>query len=205
MNGCWSEGELRAYLDRELPREDMERVAAHLEECSECGDLWAELAGRAARITAWMEDLTPPDAIASVPRLPGRTRGAQRWLGPVAALAAGLALAAVGLSRRTPPASPPAPQPASVAIVQPEVPAVEGATSVSVVTPVARTVPRRRSMAARKPASLAGGFVALDDEPIESGVMWRVALGPNEVPADVIFSSDGRARAIRLVNSNSKR
>jgi hypothetical protein len=41
-------------------------------------------------------------------------------------------------------------------------------------------------------------YLALDDEPIETGVVMRVALGPAEVPADVIFDQEGRARAIRF-------
>ena len=46
--------------------------------------------------------------------------------------------------------------------------------------------------------------MALDDEPIDTGVVMRVALGPAEVPADVVFSPDGRPRAIRLVNTSAK-
>ena len=36
MTECWSEGELRAYCDRELPAKDMDRLAAHLENCVPC-------------------------------------------------------------------------------------------------------------------------------------------------------------------------
>ena len=36
MNRCETEGDLRAYLDRELPGPDRDRVAAHLAECGEC-------------------------------------------------------------------------------------------------------------------------------------------------------------------------
>jgi hypothetical protein len=43
-------------------------------------------------------------------------------------------------------------------------------------------------------------FIALDNEPFETGLVVRVALGPDEVQADVVFSPDGRARAYRLVN-----
>jgi hypothetical protein len=54
---------------------------------------------------------------------------------------------------------------------------------------------RRQPARARPPADY---YLALDDDPIETGVVMRVALGPAEVPADVIFDQDGRARAIRL-------
>ena len=46
-------------------------------------------------------------------------------------------------------------------------------------------------------------FVALDNEPIDAGLVVRVSLGPNNVQADVIITADGRARAYRLVNNQS--
>ena len=52
MTKCWSEGELRAYLDRELPTGDMQQVAAHLGECTACDGLCTELSGRAAHVSA---------------------------------------------------------------------------------------------------------------------------------------------------------
>jgi hypothetical protein len=45
-------------------------------------------------------------------------------------------------------------------------------------------------------------FLALDNEPFEVGVVRRVALGPDEIPADVVFSPDGRARAIRMLDES---
>src|SRR5262249_3895870 len=63
MTNCWSEGALRAYLDRELPAEDMKSVAAHLGECSSCDALCAELAGRAARVFALIETLPKPELV----------------------------------------------------------------------------------------------------------------------------------------------
>jgi hypothetical protein len=48
-------------------------------------------------------------------------------------------------------------------------------------------------------------FLALDDDPIDMGVVMRVALDTGDaVQADVIFDADGRARAIRPVSTNSK-
>jgi hypothetical protein len=46
-------------------------------------------------------------------------------------------------------------------------------------------------------------FVALDNEPIDAGLVVRVSLGPNNVQADVIISADGRARAYRLVSNQN--
>ena len=47
-------------------------------------------------------------------------------------------------------------------------------------------------------------FISLDDEPMTTGVVLRVELGPRGIPADVIFGPDGRPHAIRLVNNDSK-
>ena len=67
MRQCWSEGALRAYLDRELPPEDMERAAAHLGRCSRCEARRAELAGRAARVSGFMNVLPEPGPATSLP------------------------------------------------------------------------------------------------------------------------------------------
>src|SRR5215469_8489620 len=90
MKQCWSEGELRAYLDYELPPRDMERVAAHLDACVACGAMFAELSGRAQRLEAWMRALPEPDSVTCLPRAPRRTF-VTRWAG----IAAGIAAAAV--------------------------------------------------------------------------------------------------------------
>src|SRR5207253_3209316 len=55
MTNCWSEGALRACLDRELTADEMEAVGAHLCECSACDALYAEFAARAARVSELME------------------------------------------------------------------------------------------------------------------------------------------------------
>jgi len=114
LRECWSEGQLRAYIDRQLPAEEVERVAAHLEQCSECGDLWAELAGRADRVSALMRELSEPEPVVAPGRKPFVRRSVRRWAGAAAALAAGVMLGTVAFHRHTtevavaPPASPPA-------------------------------------------------------------------------------------------------
>jgi hypothetical protein len=42
-------------------------------------------------------------------------------------------------------------------------------------------------------------FVLLDNDPIDTGLVLRVALGPDRIPADVIIGPDGRPHAYRLV------
>src|ERR1019366_8794462 len=155
MTQCWPEGALRAYLDGELPSEDMQRVAAHLGDCTVCDGLCRELAARAAHVSALMELL--PEWGAAMPRAAILARAPHRRG------------ALVGL--------PPAPA---------EHPA--------------QRRPRRVRPTAPEPAY----FVALDDEPFESGVIMRVGVKPGNVQADIVFGPDGRAHAFRLVNATQR-
>ena len=88
MRQCWSEGALRAYLDRELPPEDMERAAAHLGECPQCEARRAELAGRAARVSGFMNVLPEPGPATSLPLIARQPRTAWQWTAAAMALAA---------------------------------------------------------------------------------------------------------------------
>src|ERR1035438_10041871 len=95
MTECWPEGALRAYLDRELSTEDMQRVAAHLGECPVCDGLCRELAARAAHVSALLEVL-PEWSGATMPRPASPASAPHRramWVGVAMALAACLALA----------------------------------------------------------------------------------------------------------------
>src|SRR5437762_760964 len=101
MSECWSEGALRAYLDRELPPEDMNLVAAHLGNCTACDGLCTELAAKAAHVSALVETLVEPEEVKwPLPprvdvRTGTRTVTRRQWAGAALALAAGLALAAL--------------------------------------------------------------------------------------------------------------
>lgn len=189
---CWDEGALRAYFDRELPPEDLPRIAAHLGECAECHARYNELAARAARMSSFMNALVPAAHVASAPAQRRRP-----WVRPVAgaalALAAAAALVFVLMPKR---AVPPAPvarphvqhsaRPIQAESVAPERHVPEKAV---------RAAPRRRAKSAEPDY-----FLALDDDPIDMGVVMRVALDNNaDIQADVIFDADGRPRAIRPV------
>ena len=197
MTQCWPEGALRAYLDGELPAEDMQRVAAHLGDCTVCDGLCRELAARAAHVSALMELL--PEWGAAMPRaaIPAGRRA--NWIAIAVALAAGLALAAYLLPDRHPreavvrPAPAPAPTPPPVAVTVAEM------TPAPAEQPAPRR-PRRVRPTAPEPAY----FVALDDEPFESGVIMRVGVKPGNVQADIVFGPDGRAHAFRLVNATQR-
>src|SRR5260370_14179780 len=143
MTQCWSEGELRAYLDRELPTEDMQRVAEHLGDCTVCDCLCSELAGRAAHVSALMELL--PEWTPAAPReaTPAKRVPRPNWVGIAVAVAACLALAAYLMPNRHPreealvlpaPALAVAPPPASVAAA---------AMTPAPVEPAERPAPRR--------------------------------------------------------------
>jgi anti-sigma factor RsiW len=196
MRQCWSEGALRAFLDRELPPEDMARAAAHLGECSRCEAHRAELAGRAARVSEFMNVLPEPAPVTSLPLMTRQPRIAWPWA--VAALAA-VVMAFVLAPKRMAPVSSGAPvQSGADALVRARPPGRAPAPA-STRLPVQVAAPRHSKPQPARPRANADYYLALDDDPIETGVVMRVALGPAEVPADVIFDQDGRARAVRLI------
>jgi hypothetical protein len=197
MTQCWPEGALRAYLDGELPTEDMQQVAAHLGDCRVCDGLCRELAARAAHVSALMELL--PEQGEAMPRLARVPRRRANWIGVAVALAASLAVAAYLLPDRHPRETlvRPAPMPAPPAVAA--VAAIAPAPAHTPESP-ARRRPRRVRPTVPEPAY----FVALDDEPFESGVIMRMDVTPGNVQADIVFGPDGRARAFRLVNATQR-
>jgi len=201
MNRCWPEGALRAHLDRELAPEEMERLTAHLGECAECARRSAELAARAQRVGAWMESLPAPP-MEWVRPAPRPVAWPRKWIGVAAALAAGIVLAVWLLPKHPNPVPAPAPEVA----VTPPAPAPEPVEPPAVVpepVPVRTAAVPPKVRPARLPVvrTVSNDFLALDDEPLETGVVMRVGLEPGNVQADVIFGPDGRAHAIRLVET----
>ncbi len=192
MTQCWSEGELRAYLDHELPSRDMERVAAHIQECSGCGGVFLELTERAKRLRGWMDALPEADAPVRIPPAPRRLQTRGRWAGAAAGFAAAVLLGVVLLPKR-----------GGEIVVMPRVVVPKSpASGPPAVSPaiIRRETPRAVPV---KPKPQVQYYVALDNEPIETGLVVRVGLNGGQVPADVIVGPDGRARAIRLVSENS--
>jgi hypothetical protein len=219
MSQCWPEGALRAQLDRELAPDEMDRVTAHLGECAECARLSAELAARADRVGAWLEELP---AVLPVPELvwvapaPRRTTAGRRFLGAnstaglAAALAAGLVLAALLLPRHREPAAGPAhavvsAPAANLAPAAGELPAVMAMPVRTAALPRLSRRVQRPSLLRLQPQArtVSNEFLALDDEPIETGVVMRVGVEPGNMQADVVFGPDGRAHAIRLVSTRN--
>ena len=201
MTECWAEGSLRAYHDGELPPAEMERVAAHLSECPVCEALADEVAGRAVRVQNLLAALPGPEQVIWMPRrAPQPVRTWPRWAAAAVALAAGIAIAlAVAPKHRDAVRT----QPPIVAQVSASTgaPVQTAGVAVDDATPVTTIGSARRQTAKRpRPTQV---FLALDDEPIETGVVIRVKLGDAEIPADVVFGRDGRAHAIRLVNGRT--
>src|SRR5206468_1615203 len=121
------------------------------------------------------------------------------------ALAAGLAIGWIVLPRRVDaPPQDPAPQVAMAPPTKPPIP-LEPAPKVAqaAVRPEPRP-PRARHPIPAAPRPHTIDFVALDDRPIDAGVVMRVSWGPENLQADIIFGPDGSARAYRLVNANFK-
>jgi anti-sigma factor RsiW len=157
MSGCQTDGDLRAYLDRELPGPDRDRVASHLEACVGCEARYREIQARAARVGAALGALGGGIVETRAKPAASKVRMWPRWAA-AGAIAAALAVVLVSPSAKAP----------------------------------APTVAERK-----------GAFIALDNEPIDAGLVVRVSMGPNNVQADVIVSADGRARAYRLVSDSN--
>jgi hypothetical protein len=182
----------------------MERVAAHLGECPVCEARRAELAGRAARVSALMGAFPEPERVASLPLITRRPRTGRRWAAAAALLAAAVVIAFVLAPKRVAPVAEHPMQvlpPVSSGGAVPSLPA-SGMGHPALLGQIAQSRTENKKVKSNflgklpKPADY---YLALDNEPIETGVVVRVALGPTEIPADVIFDQAGRARAIRLI------
>lgn len=193
MKQCWPEGSLRAYLDGELAPEEMRQVAAHLEECPACGRLHGELSVRASHVAGLMDTLAIPIAQSVRRKTAAWASGSWAWTGAAVALAAGLAIAAMVLPKQEPRRVAQVPTVVPRQVLPEEPAAIPVAVQPRTVASV-RKAPRIQR---------ADPFIALDDEPIESGIVMRVEL-PGSTPADIVFSPDGRARAVRLVSGTQR-
>jgi anti-sigma factor RsiW len=203
MKECWRDGDLRAFLDRELSPADTERVTAHLAECHECEARYDEIAGRAGLVSGLLESLAELEPVAPLRRVQP-VRQWRRWAGAGAAIAAGIAIAALLLSKQaeTPIVQAPSPSRSVAEAPATQSPAVTPALSASAMQPVPAPARPRLGVKPRRqlPRDV---FLALDDEPIETGIVVRMTLGEDEIPADVVFGKDGRARAIRLIGTQT--
>ena len=205
MKECWRDGDLRAYLDGELSPAETARLAAHLAECHECEARYDEVAGRAGMVSGLMESLGEMEPRAAV-HSPQPVHSRRRWAGAAAAIAAGIAIAAMLIPKSSRAPETPVVFEAGTVPSRPRIAGAGVAREAAIeATEAPRTVaarstngrsPRRRQL----PRDV---FLALDDEPIETGVVVRMTLGDEQIPADVVFGKDGRARAIRLIGTQT--
>jgi hypothetical protein len=183
MSRCWLDGELRAYLDGEMPPREIAAVREHLQECSPCSSLAAELAERAARIGALLVALEHAPA-GPVPVQRESTVWGRRLVA-AAALAAAACAAMLFLVPKHHPVTARHAGTVQRAASPPPAPALPS-------SPRPATQPH-------KPPQVKY-YLALDDEPIESGVVVRVSLPDSGLLADVIYDEQGRPRAVRPLN-----
>jgi len=182
MKHCWTDGDLRTYLDGELPADARASIAAHLEACPACTARYGELSERAAWVSAVMT------LSESGPPLRARRLRTRRWPVAAVALAAAAAIAFFLLPKHAPVPS----APAVAKAVAPTAPAPTTAPAA-----VGRAVHRR----APHPPAQAEEFVRLDDEPIETATVVRFSADNGALQADLIVGPDGRAHAIRIVSN----
>jgi len=200
MSRCWPEGELRAWLDRELPEADGAALERHVAECAACTATLQMLRARAERVGLLMDSLAEavePRPVAVMPAVMARRpRRAWLWSGLAAGLAAGVTLAFILAPWHR--ARPVLPAPQRALVSTPVTDRGPGVVAPKPASQIARIPSPRRPAAKPVPRDDGEYYLALDDEPIETGVVMRVALEGN-LQADVIFDSQGRARAIRPV------
>ena len=185
MKNCWTDGDMRTYIDGELPEESLQQIAAHLQICPQCSERYRELSDRAARVSALMGALSEATPIApAAPPLPSRNH--RRWPLIAFPLAASVAIAFLVLPRHRL-VDQPARLPSAHATV----------AAANVQPPAAKPRPRVRHIKPQTPPP--EEFVRLDDEPFETGTVVHMAADNGNLEADLIIGPDGRAHAIRVV------
>jgi hypothetical protein len=85
MSACWKEGELRAFLDGELPAESLAAIRTHLEECAACHarvtrlEVTRSWADEQLVVTRREGDAVPPLAARAYARLQERLETQTNW------------------------------------------------------------------------------------------------------------------------------
>jgi hypothetical protein len=137
-----------------------------------------------------MNVLPEPGRVSWLPLVTRQPHTVWPWAAAAVLAAAAVVIAFVLTPKRVPVAP---------AILSPVSSFAQTPTPAPAVSPVQPAAPRHSKRQPARPRVAPDYYLALDDEPIETGVVVRVALGPTEIPADVIFDQGGRARAIRLI------
>ena len=189
MSECWSEGELRAYLDCELAATEQEAIAAHLKVCAECSGRYLKLAERAARVGNLMGML--PEPLPARARIASFRRKVAGATIAVLALAAALAIGFVVFPRGAKEAA---------RVEAPSVKAPDPVTEPAPLVVAPAVIRHRVRQRPAGPVERADLYLPLDNEPIETGTVMRVGLQNSDLQAEFILGPDGRAHAIRVVS-----
>ena len=197
MTGCWSDGDLRAWIDEALSEGDRASIEQHLSGCPACAERAQALRARAGRVAMLMNSLAVT-AVRPATAWPAG-RALWPWGGIPAAIAAGLTLAFI-LAPRGSHVTPAIPKTAPVSPGGPA--AAPPVTAPARAVPLARTRPRRPATSKARDRENGEYYLALDDEPIDTGVVMRVQIDGGM--ADVIFDSQGRPRAIRPIKQGER-
>ncbi len=196
----YPDGDLRAWLDRELEPEQQAAVGAHLEACPECRALRERLSARASFVMGALDEL-PAVRVAREPAPSGWSWvPAWRWAVPPVAIAACLAVLMWMSPKHPAELSPVVPVHQNAKSEVHPVPAASLEAQPAVPHPMANRPAALHKKPAQQPET--EHFVALDNEPIESGVVVRVSSQSGGFEADVIVGPDGRARAIRVLSES---
>jgi anti-sigma factor RsiW len=197
MKRCRSEGELRAWLDRELTPLEMRQVADHLAECDECGRLRTELEARANLVGALMESLDTPAPVLA------ESRASRRWISFALAAAAALTLAIYLLPTQQGPYRSNVPARVTGRVAAKAIPGPHASPPVTraVTHSVGHAASPHRRLRGHRAEVEGARAVAVDDEPIEAGFVYQFDVQANGVQADsFVFTPDGSTRTFRLAS-----
>lgn len=220
MIACLSDGSIQAFLDGELTVRETSAATSHLNECTACAQKMSKMKARAHTVDLMLgvlgeEAVGAIAPVAHVKHVPMVFAAQKRRYGFAVSMAAVAALLLIVMLRMVNTPAPPPQQPSE------KKQEVVGPVNAQVEEPA--PLPRQANPApaikaqAKKSTVPAddGGFIALNaDDPIQIGKIVKMSLpaslfSPGDsmpsnerVMAEVLVGEDGRARAIRLLQSH---
>ncbi len=213
MITCLSDGSMQAFLDGELTVREANAASAHLAECDACALKMSAMKTRAHTVDM-MLGVLGEETVETAARIPMMYAVNRRRYGFAASMTTVAALLLIVMLRMVNTPAPPPQQPSE------KKQEVAGPVNADVQKPqavpgqAASSIPRPQVKKNPVPTD-DGGFIALNaDDPIQIGKIVKMSLpaslfSPNDsmpsnerVMAEVLVGEDGRARAIRLLQSH---
>jgi|GEM_PF-4422646 len=220
MITCLSDGSIQAFLDGELTVRETNSASSHFAECAACTQKMSAMKTRAHTVDLMLgmlgeESVGAVAPIAYAKHIPMVFAAQKRRYGFAASMTAVAALLLIVMLRMVNTPAPPPQQPSEkkhevVGLVnaQVEEPAISPVQANP--TPAIKAQAKKNTVPADD-----GGFISLNaDDPIQIGKIVKMSLpaslfSPNDsmpsnerVMAEVLVGEDGRARAIRLLQSH---